>query len=303
MIALAPIAPDEYVRDVLPHSRALWAGARSFDEMYRLLSSIDDQPSRAIVGGSEPGSWFTAQIADVNQSLDPLDRMTFSDSLRYLTDDLLQKVDRAASESLRCRQLSPAQVDVLATVGSSDGISQQELADTLLVTKGNVCQLLDKMETSGLLERRPDKRVNRLFLTDQGRQVYEEVVPRHDALLAEQFRSLSDPDQRELGAKIADGRPDTRDGERIHDLKQRLRRGGVAPVGVVLGGAGSRLSRTASRRGGRCVVRFVNASAERISTFGALNPRAMRPPSGEIARQLTSFNSFASTLIGVPEGS
>ncbi len=111
---------------------------------------------------------------------------------------VFQKVDRASSESLRCRQLSPAQVDVLAKVGSSEGISQQELANALLVTKGNVCQLLDKMEASGLLERRPDGRVNRLFLTDQGRQVHDEVVPRHDTMLAEQFNALDGRDQRQL---------------------------------------------------------------------------------------------------------
>jgi DNA-binding MarR family transcriptional regulator len=111
---------------------------------------------------------------------------------------VFQKVDRAATESLRCRQLSPAQVDVLAKVGTSEGISQQELANALLVTKGNVCQLLDKMEGSGLLERRPDGRVNRLFLTDQGRRVHDEVVPRHDAMLAEQLKGLSAAEQREL---------------------------------------------------------------------------------------------------------
>jgi DNA-binding MarR family transcriptional regulator len=111
---------------------------------------------------------------------------------------VFQKVDRASSDSLRCRQLSPAQLDVLAKVGSSEGISQQELADALLVTKGNVCQLLDKMEGSGLLERRPDGRVNRLFLTEQGRRMHDEVVPRHDALLAQHFSALSEHDQREL---------------------------------------------------------------------------------------------------------
>jgi len=111
---------------------------------------------------------------------------------------VFQKVDRASTESLRCRQLSPAQLDVLAKVGSNEGISQQELADALLVTKGNVCQLLDKMEGSGLLERRPDGRLNRLFLTHQGRRVHDEVVPRHDALLADQFNSLPQQDQREL---------------------------------------------------------------------------------------------------------
>ena len=111
---------------------------------------------------------------------------------------VFQKVDRAAADALRCRQLSPAQVDVLSKVGCSEGISQQELADALLVTKGNVCQLLDKMEGSGLLERRPDGRVNRLYLTDQGRRLHDDIVPGHDALLARHFSMLSECDQREL---------------------------------------------------------------------------------------------------------
>src|ERR1041384_5643999 len=109
-----------------------------------------------------------------------------------------QKGDRVSSEALRCRQLSPAQLDVLAKVGSSEGISQQELAHALLVTKGNVCQLLDKMQGSGLLERRPDGRVNRLFLTEQGRRVHDEIVPKHDAMLVEQFSSLTETEQRDL---------------------------------------------------------------------------------------------------------
>ena len=111
---------------------------------------------------------------------------------------VFQKVDRASTELLRWRQLSPAQVDVLAKVGASEGISQQELANALLVTKCNVCQLLDKMEGSGLLERRPDGRVNRLFLTDQGRRVHDEVVPSHDAMLAAYFDKLSAQQQRAL---------------------------------------------------------------------------------------------------------
>jgi asparagine synthase (glutamine-hydrolysing) len=79
-------------------------GSSSFDEMYRLLSSIDDEPSRAVIGGGEPASWFTEQIADIDPSLDSLDRMTLSDALSYLTDDILQKVDRAAmSVSLETR--------------------------------------------------------------------------------------------------------------------------------------------------------------------------------------------------------
>ena len=34
-----------------------------------------------------------------------------------------------------------------------------------------------------MLERRPEGRINRLFLTEKGRQIYAEVVPAHDALI------------------------------------------------------------------------------------------------------------------------
>lgn len=112
---------------------------------------------------------------------------------------VFQKVDRVSTESLRPHQLSPAQLDVLAKVGGSEGISQQELADALLVTKGNVCQLLDKLEANGLLERHPAGRQNRLFLTERGHQMFETVVPAHDALVASLFGSLSAAEQRQLG--------------------------------------------------------------------------------------------------------
>jgi asparagine synthase (glutamine-hydrolysing) len=71
-------------------------GARTADEAYRLLSSIDDNPADLIQGGREPESWFTEQMAKVDGSVDNLDRMTLADALSYLTDDVLQKVDRAA---------------------------------------------------------------------------------------------------------------------------------------------------------------------------------------------------------------
>ncbi|MBR1199516.1 asparagine synthase (glutamine-hydrolyzing) [Bradyrhizobium sp. AUGA SZCCT0158] len=71
-------------------------GTHSFDEMYRRLSSIEDNPAAVIVGGAEPLSWFNDQMHEIEEPLDPLDRMTLSDALSYLSDDILQKVDRAA---------------------------------------------------------------------------------------------------------------------------------------------------------------------------------------------------------------
>jgi asparagine synthase (glutamine-hydrolysing) len=71
-------------------------GAASLDDMYRLLCSIDASPATSIVQGVEEPSWADREMNQVNVPLGSLARMTLADSLGYLTDDILQKVDRAA---------------------------------------------------------------------------------------------------------------------------------------------------------------------------------------------------------------
>lgn len=109
-----------------------------------------------------------------------------------------QKVGRVLAGDLKSWDLNLAQFDTLAHVGSSEGITQQELAESLLVTKGNVCQILDRLERRGLLVRRPDGRAKRLFLTHEGRRLFEGAVPAHEALISEQLSTLSPEEQREL---------------------------------------------------------------------------------------------------------
>jgi DNA-binding MarR family transcriptional regulator len=106
-----------------------------------------------------------------------------------------QRVDRASSKHLKEWGFSVAQFDVLAHVGATERITQQELADSLLVTKGNVCQLLDKLEGRGWILRRQEGRANRLFLTEEGRRLFDELVPTHEAMIAAQFSVLSEEEQ------------------------------------------------------------------------------------------------------------
>lgn len=103
---------------------------------------------------------------------------------------------RLASIHLRAWDLSAAQFDVLATVGKHEGMTQQELAERLLVTQGNVTQLIDKLERRGLLCRCPEGRINRLVLTDAGRHVHDDVVPAQERFQGQQFAYLS-PDERQ----------------------------------------------------------------------------------------------------------
>src|ERR671917_547136 len=115
---------------------------------------------------------------------------------------IFQKVERNSGEHLRGWDLNVAQFDVLAHVWASEGMTQQELADSLLVTKGNVCQLLDRMEGRGWISRRQQGRANRLFLTDAGRRLFDEVVPAHEALIARRFSVLSEGEQERLHALL-----------------------------------------------------------------------------------------------------
>jgi DNA-binding MarR family transcriptional regulator len=104
---------------------------------------------------------------------------------------VVQKIDRAQNAYLRSWDLNTAQFDVLAHVGAHKGITQQELADSLLVTKGNISQLLDRMEKLDLLRRCQEKRNNTLVLTEKGQELYERVVPTTEKLIEEQFTVLS----------------------------------------------------------------------------------------------------------------
>lgn len=111
---------------------------------------------------------------------------------------VFQKIDACSAHFFREHGLSTGQFDVLAQVGAARDISQQELADALLVTKGNISQLLAKMEQSGLIARRAEGRANCLSLTPRGQALYDVVVPQQEALVAQQLAPLAPDEQREL---------------------------------------------------------------------------------------------------------
>lgn len=111
---------------------------------------------------------------------------------------VFQKIDRRSEHLFRHHGLNTAQFDVLAHVGAADGRSQQELADALLVTKGNISQLIGRLEQRGLIERRREGRTNFLSLTAPGGSLFDRVVPEQEGQLAAAFSCLTDSEQQQL---------------------------------------------------------------------------------------------------------
>lgn len=111
---------------------------------------------------------------------------------------VFHKLDATSAHHFRHHDLSVAQFDVLAQIGAAEGRSQQELAASLLVTKGNISQLLKRMEQQGLIRRCQEGRTNCLFLTEAGRQMFSQIVPAQEQLIIERFQSLTPEEQHQL---------------------------------------------------------------------------------------------------------
>ena len=110
-------------------------------------------------------------------------------------------VTRRLSAHLERYDLTLAQFGVLAQLQAVPDISQQALADWLLVSKGNMVGLLNRLEVRGLVRRRPDPRDGRthvVCLTEQGAALAAQVVPEHEELVAECMGVISPEEQRTL---------------------------------------------------------------------------------------------------------
>jgi len=109
-------------------------------------------------------------------------------------------VNTVASE-LKAIGLSIPQFDLLSTLTEREGMSQQELAERLYVTKGNVSGLLDRMVEADLVERRSipgDRRSNALYLTRKGRELAEKGIAAQRAYVQRTLGSLPERDLAEL---------------------------------------------------------------------------------------------------------
>ena len=117
------------------------------------------------------------------------------------------RIQRRVVSRLAEKDVTLPQFDVLATLRFGEGVTQQELAERLLVTKGNVCGVLDRLERLGWVERRSDPkdgRANRLYLTTAGRRKVEAVLPDHDALILDALKTLSLTDVKTLRRILQD---------------------------------------------------------------------------------------------------
>ena len=109
-------------------------------------------------------------------------------------------IRRLESELIE-HDLTLAQFEVLAHLHYEPGIVQTDLARRLLVSKGNVCGLIDRLAAARLVRRRvcqDDRRANRLLLTQRGTALIAAAMPDHLSVIRSLLGRLPQADLRRL---------------------------------------------------------------------------------------------------------
>ncbi len=110
---------------------------------------------------------------------------------------LNRRVTAAVAAELRGIGLSIPQFDVLSTLTEREGLTQQDLAARLYVTKGNVSGLIDRLVEAGLVERRPipgDRRSHALHLTPAGSDLAAQGIAAQEAYVRRTLGRLGSDD-------------------------------------------------------------------------------------------------------------
>ncbi|MET0606308.1 MAG: MarR family transcriptional regulator [Beijerinckiaceae bacterium] len=97
---------------------------------------------------------------------------------------LNSRIGAALTQRLRDVGLSVPQFDCLSTLTEEDGVTQQQLAERLYVTKGNVSGLVNRLVEQGLVKRSliaGDKRSYAVSLTAKGRALADRGIAAHQA--------------------------------------------------------------------------------------------------------------------------
>lgn len=101
------------------------------------------------------------------------------ESLGFMLNDTARLMRRRFDGYARAVGVTRAQWQVLFGISRNEGINQAGLADRMELENITLCRMIDRLEESGLVERRADpgdRRVWRLYLTPKSEPVLAQLL-------------------------------------------------------------------------------------------------------------------------------
>ena len=142
-----------------------------------------------------------AKAAKAKLKILPADAEMNDQRLGFFMHDVSRLRRTAFDEFMKPLGVTRSQWWVLSHLSRNDGMIQSDLADELALNKASLGALIDRLETSGLVERRADdadRRVKRLFLASHAQQFVQEMSARSHQMSERVLEGLSREERDEL---------------------------------------------------------------------------------------------------------
>jgi len=119
----------------------------------------------------------------------------------FMLNDISRMMRSRFDNQARKWGLNRSQWRVLVYLARSEGINQSGLAETIEVDRMTIGRMLDRLESSGWIERRPDvsdRRVHRLYLTRKARPLLDKMIVVANEVQEEAMAGLNGADRERL---------------------------------------------------------------------------------------------------------
>jgi len=116
------------------------------------------------------------------------------DCIAFITNKSAKKLADEFNRRLQENGTTRVQWIALFYIGKAGEISQKELSDYMDIKESSMVRLIDRMEKEELVERRKDsedRRITKIILTDKGKFLKEELMPRGQAFQDDVLKGIS----------------------------------------------------------------------------------------------------------------
>jgi len=116
----------------------------------------------------------------------------------YLMNRIMGRYNADLQASLKERDLTTVKMRTMAVLAVVPGLTINELSVYAVTEQSTMSRTLEALETAGLVrrvERQSDGRVREIYLTDEGRALFEEVWPVMHEGYEKMFRGISESER------------------------------------------------------------------------------------------------------------
>ncbi len=116
------------------------------------------------------------------------------DCIAFITNKSAKKLADEFNRRLQENGTTRVQWIALFYIGKAGEISQKELSNYMDIKESSMVRLIDRMEKEELVERRKDsedRRITKIILTDKGKFLKEELMPRGQEFQDDVLKGIS----------------------------------------------------------------------------------------------------------------